>query len=1067
MQLPQKSNVSKNGTYTSYTLSIIFNAKVEMEKVSNALEKVKGIKFLLIIMSLPWKKVYLVGIGGAGMTAIAQLLNDAGVEVVGSDISESKNTQILKNKNINVFIEHQEAALDSSYDLVIYSAAIKENNPVLSLAIQLKILTISRGLFLPLLAKHFRNIISIAGSHGKSTVTSLIVHLCLEQKIKVSYLIGAQPNQFPSGCYMGSEYLVLESDESDGSFAEMNSDIAVINNADSDHDWNIGGKEKMMELFKVFAKQSQKLFVTKDTPFEVYDTHSNSQLVTLNQDINSPLYGEHNQLNASVAYSVVKEMTGNHFPIEAFQTFKGLKRRMSTIYSSDDYIIIEDYAHHPKELSSCIDTIFSIFPDYNVQLVFQPHRNERVKKHMSEFISIFNQLHQVYITPTFGAWTESDSSISWTSLSQIRLFSENDWQQIAKEVFENRKAKTLTLVVGAATVENIIPHLQQLILQEKDITPVNAHLSWKEITTASIGGTIPYFYQPKNLSELKKLFYYIHQLNLPYQLVCYGSNLIGVDDNYSGCVVQLKGDFQDIKINGNKVTVGAGVRLTRLVKALSDNNLGGGEVLIAIPGGVGGSIRMNAGAQGKEISDFLVEIQGILPDGKSWVKKVDEISWRYRGSDIPKNVIITEAELQFFSERSEQSKEKIERTRQFRKNTQPGGKNAGCTFVNPLGDSSGRLIDKYGLKNTFVGDCIVSNKHGNFFINQGNATVKDLKNLINTVRQKVFVKSGIILGLENIFVDDWQPKLITPYTIVVLKGGISSEREISLKTGSAIAQALKSSGHQVLEIDITEAKLPNLPSKLDIVFIALHGCFGEDGQIQRLLNEKNIPFIGCDEQASSLMINKYETNEFLRKHNFSCPWSISIESLDAELPSLSFPVIVKPQKEGSTIGLTLVKNQEQLVPAMQLAFQSDSKIMIEEFIKGVEVTVGLLHGKALPVVEIIPPNEIFDYEAKYAKGKITEYLCPAKNISKDIQKEMQTIAERIFKLTKAQDILRVDMIYRPEDRNFFILEINNLPGFTDKSLLPMAAKNIGVSFSELCSLIVHKKIAEIQEETDK
>lgn len=292
--------------------------------------------------------------------------------------------------------------------------------------------------------------------------------------------------------------------------------------------------------------------------------------------------------------------------------------------------------------------------------------------------------------------------------------------------------------------------------------------------------------------------------------------------------------------------------------------------------------------------------------------------------------------------------------------------------------------------------------------------------------------------------------------IVVLKGGPSTEREISLKSGAAVAEALRQAGHQVAEMDCTSRELPPFPVEADVVFPVLHGEWGEDGEVQTLIEARHLPYVGCGVECSRLTINKHATCRQLSAKGIATARSWLLTSRQQPMPpDITYPLIVKPNAQGSTLGLTLVKEASQLTAALDKAFAVDTAVMLEDFIKGTEVTVGLLNGSALPVVEIIPPGELFDFDAKYtyAQGQ-TQYNCPPTRVPAAVQARMKEIAEQTYAVLGARDLLRVDMIWRAEDDSIVVLEANTLPGFTSSSLLPKAAKQAGINFQQLCCSLV-------------
>lgn len=293
--------------------------------------------------------------------------------------------------------------------------------------------------------------------------------------------------------------------------------------------------------------------------------------------------------------------------------------------------------------------------------------------------------------------------------------------------------------------------------------------------------------------------------------------------------------------------------------------------------------------------------------------------------------------------------------------------------------------------------------------------------------------------------------------VAVLKGGISAEREISLESGAAVADALRQAGHQVTEVDLVTRQLPAMSDDVEVVFPVLHGEFGEDGQIQKLLEEQGISYVGCDSKASALIMDKAKVKEIL-DGKIRSPLGFTFSEATTEMPQeLPFPFIVKPNSQGSTIGLTLVRDANQWQQALEDALSVDSIALVEEFVRGTELTVGVVDGKALPVVEIIPPGDLFDFDAKYAHTLgDTEYNCPPKKLSPEIQSEAQRQAVICYALMGCRDVTRMDFIASGDE--LYFLEGNSLPGFTSSSLLPKSAAQSGICFEELCDRLVQMAV---------
>ena len=300
--------------------------------------------------------------------------------------------------------------------------------------------------------------------------------------------------------------------------------------------------------------------------------------------------------------------------------------------------------------------------------------------------------------------------------------------------------------------------------------------------------------------------------------------------------------------------------------------------------------------------------------------------------------------------------------------------------------------------------------------------------------------------------------------ICVLKGGKSPERDISLKSGEAIEEALWKAGYRTLSIDPAEDQrlFSLLKERVDAVFIALHGPGGEDGTIQGWLETLNIPYTGSGVLASALAMDKKSSRKIWKAEGLGQPEYLvidnEVEFRSEDFSFLRFPFIVKPGRSGSTLGVSLVKEKKELFPALQKAFSYDKKyVLIEEYIQGREVTVGILDDpepRALPVIEIIPEHEFYDYETKYTQGK-SQYIVPAHFAPEDYGK-IQNVALKAYKSLGCRDFARVDMIWR--EGEVYLLEINTIPGMTKISLFPKAARAEGIQFHQLVDKIIQRAL---------
>ncbi len=286
--------------------------------------------------------------------------------------------------------------------------------------------------------------------------------------------------------------------------------------------------------------------------------------------------------------------------------------------------------------------------------------------------------------------------------------------------------------------------------------------------------------------------------------------------------------------------------------------------------------------------------------------------------------------------------------------------------------------------------------------------------------------------------------------VVVLMGGRSAEREISLKSGQAVLKALQELGHEAIALDLTEDLCEKLREiKPDKVFIALHGPYGEDGRVQGLLDILGIPYVGSGVLGSSIAMDKDITKKLLTFHGIKVPKWICVREKGEELNWDIYPAVVKPADQGSSVGLFVVNSREEAKEAIEKCLEISKKVMVEEYIEGRDITVGILKGKPLPPIEIKPKKGIYDYESKYTKG-MTEYTFLEEE---EFVEKLQEIALLAYKVLELKDLSRIDFRVNREGTPY-LLEVNTIPGLTELSLFPMACKRVGIDFKELISMLL-------------
>ncbi|MEY2484446.1 MAG: D-alanine-D-alanine ligase [Verrucomicrobiota bacterium] len=290
--------------------------------------------------------------------------------------------------------------------------------------------------------------------------------------------------------------------------------------------------------------------------------------------------------------------------------------------------------------------------------------------------------------------------------------------------------------------------------------------------------------------------------------------------------------------------------------------------------------------------------------------------------------------------------------------------------------------------------------------------------------------------------------------IAVLMGGPGSERDVSLATGRGVAGALRSLGAHVLEVDINDQNF-ELPKNIDLGFNAIHGTFGEDGRLQRILEQRGVPYTGEGVEGSEVAFDKIRSKEKFREHGVPTPqWEV-IDSNGR--PTLPIPMVLKPPREGSTVGVHIIKSEAEIDSALADIARFSRQVLVEEFIAGRELTIGILGDQALPIIEIIAKGGFYDFTNKYpflnpSAGGGAQHVCPAQ-IDAARTREIQDLALRAHRALGLQVYSRVDVIL-PESGEASVLEANTIPGMTEASLLPEAAAAAGIDYPTLCLRII-------------
>ncbi|MGH8047186.1 MAG: D-alanine--D-alanine ligase [Chthoniobacterales bacterium] len=291
--------------------------------------------------------------------------------------------------------------------------------------------------------------------------------------------------------------------------------------------------------------------------------------------------------------------------------------------------------------------------------------------------------------------------------------------------------------------------------------------------------------------------------------------------------------------------------------------------------------------------------------------------------------------------------------------------------------------------------------------------------------------------------------------IAVLMGGPGAERAVSLNSGGAVAKALRSLGMNVIEIDVSDPHF-EIPEGTDLAFNIIHGTFGEDGQIQSILDARGIPYTGEGEVGSRLAFDKIASKHRFVAAGVPTPkWEIVQKG---SAPTLTLPFVVKPPREGSSVGVHIVHDTVALDAALEDCFERDHEVLVEEFVQGSELTVGIVGDEAFPIVEIVPKVDFYSYENKYTKGA-SDYYCPAR-LDAETTRRVQEAALAAHRSLGLEVYSRVDVLL-DNAGNPHVLEVNTIPGMTETSLLPKGAAAVGINFAQLCERIARLSLQKL------
>jgi UDP-N-acetylmuramate--alanine ligase len=748
-------------------------------------------KDLAELLHGPSRRVHLIGVAGSGMSGIAGLLLALGHQVSGSDKVDTVEVKRLQSLGLD-FRTPQSAGDVANAEVVVYSSAIREGNPAFDAARKTGKVMVRRAEALAALMLGKKGIL-VAGMHGKTTVSAMASHVLRAAGAHPSHYVGAEIPILGTNARWdaGGEYFVAEGDESDGTIVKYHPKHAIVLNIEPEHLDHYSDLAAIDAAFAQLLDQtSGKIFYCADDAGAVRVSAARPGAVSYGKTgtyscaeiqssgfasafsfrrggeelarviLNVP--GEHNVVNATAVLALAAELgLDMEKCAAALSGFRGARRRFEVIHSSDDYLLVDDYGHHPTEIAAVVRAARDAGRS-RVLLLFQPHRYTRTQALKDEFGKALAMADAVVVTDVYPASEDPIPGVSGRLVAEAAAAAgcahasyAASRAQAGLEAGRLLRPGDLLVTLGAGNIHEqgaaLARDLRMLEKLRSAMGPgiARLHEPLAKHTTMRVGGPAQFWLEPETEEGFCELVRTAHEEGLAFMVMGRGSNLIVRDGGLRGVVVRLRrGVFGEFSAEGNRVRAGVGVRLKALSGAAVTAGLGGFEWMEGIPGDVGGCLRMNAGAMGVEAFDQVELLRYADHEGNILEKAPRDLEVHYRSvpllranyalSAVFRGELSTPAEVE-------------RRTRDYaskRKASQPSGASAGCIFRNPDGGKAGQLIDAAGLKNSRVGAARVSDVHANFILNEGGATASEVLALVELVRSEVLKKQGIRLETE-------------------------------------------------------------------------------------------------------------------------------------------------------------------------------------------------------------------------------------------------------------------------------------------------------------------------------
>jgi len=764
---------------------------------------------LIDLLGAQPRRVHFVGIGGCGMSGLARLLLQQGHTVTGSDLAPNGETTGLKKLGAKTYVGHAAKHVRPDTELVVYTSAVTEANEELRAAAELKIPAVRRGLLLTALMTHANNI-AVAGTHGKTTTAALLAQVLTRSDSAPSFCIGAHVPVLGTNAQSGAgKYFVAEADESDGTLIGFTPQYSVCLNIEAEHLDHHRTMDGLLANFESFFRSTlNTVFYCADCAncvalaresraaisfgltdqadyraIEIASTNRGSRFTVICRDqrlgeIELVIPGRQNIVNALAAVAVADQL-GMPFAkvAAAVVKFTGAKRRFERRYDGDGIVVVDDYAHHPTEIAATLAAARTL-GFQRIIAAFQPHRYSRTQALQKEFATAFKNADQLFLTDVYAASEAPIAGVSGQTIynvvrstGQAGVTYEPDLQRLTQQLFATARAGDLVLVMGAGDIYKVAQAIAEKLTKqgpniliptatpqiiEADLQAALTSLAvvrrdepMARHTSMRVGGPAEVWVEPATESDLVKLLVYCHERNVPVTMVGRGTNLLVRDGGIAGVVVQLAGpEFTKVEVDGVRLLARGGARMRSIVNLAKEHELGGLEFLEGIPGSLGGALRMNAGAMGKQTFDVVEWVRYVSLTGEIYDAAAHTVPVRYRSCPLFANHVVLAAILRGQKTVRAEIDARLREFEQKRWASQPAKPSAGCVFKNPGTIPAGKLIDELGLKGTAVGGARVSERHGNFIVNEGGATAGDVLALMEKICVRARQERGIELEPE-------------------------------------------------------------------------------------------------------------------------------------------------------------------------------------------------------------------------------------------------------------------------------------------------------------------------------